>query len=169
MSCHHIWSPIMRSLPSNDSQRKWTNRFNSVTESITLEKTSTEVTEEARTLHQRTEAPHTQTWVSLRHGGRDSAIIESDCKENKKTNSMQSLLRLYRNCTAIHRLKPLKKWQKLRRHFAKSLRRTLWSLLLYLPARRACRYDNAKRMPPYTDSDTEDQNLFTGEFMPEVV
>ena len=45
----------------NDSQRKWTNHFNSVRDSIMLGETSTELIEEAKTIHQRTEAPHTQT------------------------------------------------------------------------------------------------------------
>jgi hypothetical protein len=90
----------------NDSQRN----FNGVTDSVTLEETSTEVIEEAKTIIREPRHPTHRHGVSHRHGGSDSAIINSDCKENdKKTNTMQLPLHSYRNCTAKHGHEPLKK------------------------------------------------------------
>ena len=45
----------------NDWQNEWTRRFNIVTDSATLEETLTEFIAEAKTIHQKTLAPHTQT------------------------------------------------------------------------------------------------------------
>jgi len=81
-----------------------------IAERIQLEETLTEFIEEAKTTHQRSEAPQTQTRANHGHGYGHSFIIDTESNiDDKKNNTMRPLPHVPRNRTAIQGPEPLEK------------------------------------------------------------